>query len=463
MTFTVAFRFPLGRYHATPWDRSVKEGAIEWPPSPWRIARALIAVWYDKCADLPEENVRAVLAAVSQPPVYHLPATVGAATIQYHPRTGPPAKEQATGKVPDAFLAINPNTPIYATWDTVLTGNETETADILFKNLGYLGRADSIVDAQTVTTSPSGAHVAAPSDNGTVQVMTPNVPFNMEQVTITTGQMRKDGFRRPPGSHQTAYQITPPLTAPTSTRPVPARKDTPTVAVFTVTGRPLPPETACLPVAERFRAALQSLYGTMNNGGTSPTFSGHTPDDRRTDGHLHLHVLPTTMAGKVNQVVAWAPEGFTPADLAAMTALTRIRRTRQTPEMRTSLVSLTTGEHPYRTSGTVWESVTPMIPTGHPNKQDHRHSVRQHGMSLRFAARRIPRELGYRNIDTPVTVEFVDTPKVAGLWTRTRTTRKHDVPSNAGWFRLTFDQPVEGPLCLGAHSHYGMGQFRAVR
>ena len=129
MTFTVAFRFPLGRYHATPWDRSVKEGAIEWPPSPWRIARALIAVWYDKCADLPEDDVRAVLAAVSQPPVYHLPATVGAATIQYHPRTGPPAKEQATGKVPDAFLAINPNTPIYATWDTVLTGNETETAD----------------------------------------------------------------------------------------------------------------------------------------------------------------------------------------------------------------------------------------------------------------------------------------------------------------------------------------------
>lgn len=84
-------------------------------------------------------------------------------------------------------------------------------------------------------------------------------------------------------------------------------------------------------------------------------------------------------------------------------------------------------------------------------------------MSLRFAARRIPRELGYRNIDTPVTVEFVDAPKVAGLWARTRTTRKQDVPSNAGWFRLTFDEPVEGPLCLGAHSHYGMGQFRAVR
>ncbi len=35
-------RFPAGRFHATPWGRHVNEGAVEWPPSPWRLMRALI-------------------------------------------------------------------------------------------------------------------------------------------------------------------------------------------------------------------------------------------------------------------------------------------------------------------------------------------------------------------------------------------------------------------------------------
>ena|GEM_PF-6598726 len=41
----LAFTFPGGRYHATLWNRHVNE---EWPPSPWRILRALIAVWHRK-------------------------------------------------------------------------------------------------------------------------------------------------------------------------------------------------------------------------------------------------------------------------------------------------------------------------------------------------------------------------------------------------------------------------------
>jgi len=40
----LSFTFPGGRYHATPWGRHVNEADLEWPPSPWRIVRALIAV-----------------------------------------------------------------------------------------------------------------------------------------------------------------------------------------------------------------------------------------------------------------------------------------------------------------------------------------------------------------------------------------------------------------------------------
>ena len=53
MGTTLAVRFPLGRYHANPWDQAVNEGATEWPPSPWRVLRALVATWHTRWPDLP--------------------------------------------------------------------------------------------------------------------------------------------------------------------------------------------------------------------------------------------------------------------------------------------------------------------------------------------------------------------------------------------------------------------------
>ena len=39
----LTFTFPGKRYHATPWGAPVNEAQVEWPPSPWRVCRALLA------------------------------------------------------------------------------------------------------------------------------------------------------------------------------------------------------------------------------------------------------------------------------------------------------------------------------------------------------------------------------------------------------------------------------------
>ena len=41
----IRFDFTANRYHATQWGRHVNEGVLEWPPSPWRILRAIVATW----------------------------------------------------------------------------------------------------------------------------------------------------------------------------------------------------------------------------------------------------------------------------------------------------------------------------------------------------------------------------------------------------------------------------------
>ena len=64
MSITLKLTFPAGRYHATPWGRHVNEGVPEWPPSPWRLLRALVAVWKRACPDLPEPVSHGVVAGL---------------------------------------------------------------------------------------------------------------------------------------------------------------------------------------------------------------------------------------------------------------------------------------------------------------------------------------------------------------------------------------------------------------
>src|SRR5437588_8022303 len=85
MPVTLKLTFPAGRYHATPWGRHVNEGVPEWPPSPWRLLRALVAVWKRTCPEVAEESVRRVLEALVSPPRFRLPAFRVAHTRHYMP------------------------------------------------------------------------------------------------------------------------------------------------------------------------------------------------------------------------------------------------------------------------------------------------------------------------------------------------------------------------------------------
>src|SRR5262249_61512394 len=47
MALVLEQSFPLGRFHATRWNQNPFEDPYgEWPPSPWRLLRALAARWF---------------------------------------------------------------------------------------------------------------------------------------------------------------------------------------------------------------------------------------------------------------------------------------------------------------------------------------------------------------------------------------------------------------------------------
>jgi CRISPR-associated protein Csb2 len=93
MKIVLRQEFPLGRFHATPWRVNPYDDPHgEWPPSPWRLVRAVTARWYqwvreaEREPDLAQlEKLQAALCKSTY--AFHLPpdARKGSPLRQYHP------------------------------------------------------------------------------------------------------------------------------------------------------------------------------------------------------------------------------------------------------------------------------------------------------------------------------------------------------------------------------------------
>ena len=164
------FRFLAGRFHATPWGRHANEGAIEWPPSPWRLCRALLATGFNRLGwagpdDLPAAARSLIEKLASALPTYQLPPANGAHTRHYMPGNtfAAKTKDQKAKKelaslestlTFDTFAQVgrDPTRDVLrACWPVDLDDAERALLAQLLEALPYLGRAESWVEARLAT------------------------------------------------------------------------------------------------------------------------------------------------------------------------------------------------------------------------------------------------------------------------------------------------------------------------
>lgn len=148
---TILLRFPGRRYHATPWGHHVNEGQIEWPPSPWRLLRALLATGYSACewpAEGPPEVARSLIAKLADVlPTYRLPPATGAHSRHYMPLGVIEKGREKRTLVFDTWAQIDYG-ELAVTWDVELPECEYSLLAKLASRLGYLGRSESWVVAK---------------------------------------------------------------------------------------------------------------------------------------------------------------------------------------------------------------------------------------------------------------------------------------------------------------------------
>jgi CRISPR-associated protein Csb2 len=147
MSITIKLRFPAGKFHATPWGRHVNEGVAEWPPSPWRLLRALVAVWRRTRRDISTEDMKRLLEPLLAAPEFSLPPYRVAHTRHYMPweKKGPLDRTM----VFDTFVSVSRNDEVLMHWaDAEVSSADQRLLSLLLENLCSFGRAESWVDAE---------------------------------------------------------------------------------------------------------------------------------------------------------------------------------------------------------------------------------------------------------------------------------------------------------------------------
>lgn len=487
----LAFTFLAGRYHATGWDHHVNEGTVEWPPSPWRILRALVAASHRIDRDRP--RLAAILEQLTAPPLYWLPATAPAHLRHYMPTDG-----DSTTKVFDAFLAVGGGAArpedMHVAWPTVaLTPADTALLAAVVAQVPYLGRAESWVAARLVDAPPDRPADAQPrtaeSDPtaSTARLLAPlptrdyhlwrdgylaaqdpkqarklNLPNTLWDVLgVDTGALQQAGWSAPPGTRWTEYAVAakppqPRVSTSISTGP------TPDYARIVFDGAVLPRVEDTLWIGEKLRAALLHHLGDHRH---SPALLGKDPAGRPLTGHRHAYFLPQANdEGFVTQVVIYARGGLDPEAVRALRSLQRLYRKGEALTSHPTYTTLVALGHlqqlaqppPPLRHGRIWESVTPFVPPRCPKRR---------GGELRDSPEDQLRWLCRETVGVEPSSITRFAPEESRRrrlhWFRRTRQRGGPVtghPHGYG-FRVEFPESIHGPLALGYGSHFGLGQF----
>lgn len=294
MNIVLRQEFPLGRFHATPWRvNPFDDPHGEWPPSPWRLVRAVTARWYQLAResgsepDIAElERLQAALCKSSY--AFHLPDDTrkGSPLRQYH-RTEfgwwPAEKKKAGTRsyglslVQDNYWCVPPESSLWwfiegEDW----TDDLRALLDQCLKRMTYFGRAETLTRIRT-----AGSDDDIPTPNctlvtkrtaGAVPVLSPLKEATHDDIGRTTDNPEAVKRAVPPGA-QWLYAIRPPRPASRERRRVPAHRPDCHLVQFAIGWNVAPDPRAIVRLTSRFRGTVIRELLRVKTGDASATWT----------------------------------------------------------------------------------------------------------------------------------------------------------------------------------------------
>lgn len=378
--------FPWGRYYAHPWGLNpVRLREAEWPPSPWRLLRALVSCWYrtQSGVALNRDAVALIERLGSTLPDIGFRRVSFACAVHYQPnygetRTGKPevaAARMAVGEYKKTrhenhFAAVHG--PVVFRWpDIELSSTQQKLLAELLAEMSYFGRAESICRTEPITAAEieaidgigwcrptSGRKISArcrdvfcPSpddfrvtdlwarraDNPSVD--SEDAPRHFVNALLSS-DMKVDGAKwvsyEMPEDWPAGRVVRTPRTVKKLQAPVQSGPRVARYLRFSLQCRVPIHHKFTMPLAEQFRAAA-SRYFREQFGDSQTSFAlfGHEQDrPEDADGeHQHAFYLPTRSLdtrssleeqGSIAELHVWCPYGFTQAETQVLLRIQRL-------------------------------------------------------------------------------------------------------------------------------------------
>jgi CRISPR-associated protein Csb2 len=411
---TLQLTFPWGRYYAHPWGiNPTRLREPEWPPSPWRLLRALVSAWFRAHpGQVPTVECIALIESLGRElPKIGFDKVSFAQTVHWQPNYGAADKGDKTKAAynntrhENHFAAVHG--PVFFRWQTLtLTPEHRRLFDSLLSELTYFGRAESLCQAELVETEPGNeTGWCHPTDGRKISsacrdVFCPNpADFRFTDLwsrraanlapdspdapphfvdTLLSSDMKTDGaewrsYRMPADwPHQRLVRT------PRTARPInkPAPGEGPKVAhylCFSLQCRvPLLPKFI-VPLSEQFRSAANShLCKVHGDGAISFALLGHDRPPDAFGDHQHAFYLPMAGPGDANghltDLHLWCPYGFTQEEVSILLRIQRLDWGSRKYPVRPVLTTLTKeppADAPFsagKKASRLWRSASPFVP-----------------------------------------------------------------------------------------------------
>ncbi len=483
----IELNFLAGRFHATPWGRNVNEGVPEWPPSPYRLLRALYDTWKRKRPDWAVDRVEPLLAALaSETPRFHLPPATASHTRAFLSENDKDVTRRQ--KVWDAFVVVSPKTPVLIGWPQLTLGDAAEAdLDELLSQMNYFGRSESWVTAR-ISAKDTGIEwncVPVEKSQATVgldlvRVACPipvdeyetthgptvkergkksrrHSPDWLEAVGWSTADLLESKLSEPPAMGYVSYlrrkncfDVEPKVTQGRSTPPIQG-------VLFALDSKILPSVTSTLELSERIRRKLMGLHRRLvgDSKSVSPKFSGKDGAGQPLRGHRHAYILPLDRDhdGRLDHLLVTCKEPFTENERLALDRLKSIWQSDGKPDIQCIPIQWGSLDQLCEPVTKV-KSATPFVPP--------RHYRRGRGPWVEWLFAQLRHETSNHGLPEPSEIKLVPalaTRQRQFRWVEFRRNRKDDEIRPGYGFELTFLQPVAGPIALGYGAHFGLGHF----
>lgn len=495
-------QFPLGRFHATPWRvNPFDDPHGEWPPSPWRLVRAVTARWYQLARESKQEPdlgelERLQRALCKSSYAFYLPpeARRGRPLRQYHPTAfgwQPPEKKKPGTRsygpslVQDNYWCVPPDAAVW--W--FIEGHEwTDDLEALLaecvKRVTYFGRAETLTSFRLMGSDDESPEINCTlADKRTwsaVPVLVPLEEATREDIERTTDDPGAVKRTLPPGARW-LYAMRPRRPSVCERPRVTERRPGCHLMQFAIGWNVAPERRAIVRLTARFRDAVLRELLRLKTGDGLASWARANRDLREeladmvgkdangdpVKGHRHAEFFVWGEDDHPTRLLVWrGSRAFDSCEqeailLAAARDVSWAAAGPDFDEWKVRLVPLDRAVPPPPgfgdQSAKVWESVTPYVPP--------RHYLRRGKERVRESVpEQIRREVQGRSIAAHVEVELIGRPQWVSVHVPRRKANKRTfIGDRRGqMIRLHFAAPVVGPIRLGHSSSLGLGLFRPV-